>query len=318
VAKYSSSGAHLWSKRFGGSWADAGVALRIDGSDNVLLASTFQSLDANFGGVSLSAPSAYAFAVVKLRAADGSTAWAQCHGGTGTDVVQACALAVDRSGDVVVTGNFQSTVDLGGGSKSSIGGMDLFIAKYSGLDGHYLWGKTLGSIGPDNCLGVATDPSTGNIVVTGTASGVDFGSGQAAMGGIFIAAYDASGKYLWAITNGGTSEYGAAVAIDGSGNLVVTGRTVSGIYFGPGSQALPGAGAVCYWVVGFTISGNSAPACRWGKCSTVTAGAGTGVALSATGQVLVSGSYQQQTDVGGTIITTPSNSNGGFVVQYTK
>src|SRR5207249_1363876 len=55
VAKYSSAGVLMWAKRFGGTWDDIGVAVAVDGSDNIFLAARFQSQPADFGGVSLSA-----------------------------------------------------------------------------------------------------------------------------------------------------------------------------------------------------------------------------------------------------------------------
>ena len=49
VAKYSPSGAHIWSKRFGGTSTDYGYGVAIDGAGNVLSTGYFQN-SADFGG----------------------------------------------------------------------------------------------------------------------------------------------------------------------------------------------------------------------------------------------------------------------------
>src|SRR5262249_12900354 len=83
-------------------------------------------------------------------------------------------LTTDRSGNAVVAGYFQSTVDFGSGLLTSAGGMDCFIAKYN-PQGALLWAKRFGGPSHDEIRGVATD-SGGNIIVAGYFSGtMDFG-----------------------------------------------------------------------------------------------------------------------------------------------
>jgi len=71
-----------------------------------------------------------------------------------------------------------TAIDLGGGLQANAGGSDIFVAKYSGLDGSYRWSKTVGSGAWDYGNGVATDPNTGNVIITGTLGGpANFGGG---------------------------------------------------------------------------------------------------------------------------------------------
>src|SRR5258708_8667632 len=199
--------------------------MAIDSSDNLILAGNC-GYNANFGGVLLTPAGGGAgvdVALGKVAGAAGGTVWAKRCGGVNWDYVR--AVAVDRLGDIVVTGYFTSTTDLGGETLTGGGRYDIFLAKYSGADGAYRWGRTFGSTAGDFGYGVAVDPNTGNAVMTGLFSGsVDFGGGViSGSGGIYLAAYDPSGNYLLAQTAGAGSDFGAAGPIGDSGNMVVTG-----------------------------------------------------------------------------------------------
>src|SRR5262249_15332426 len=145
-------------------------------------------------------------------------------------------LAVDRSGNLLVTGSFGATMDLGGGSLRSVGSSDGFVAKFSGVDGSYIWAKTFGTAGPDIGNGVAVDPIIVNGIVGGTLGGAfNFGTGMTTSAGIFLAAYDALGNNLWGKTfntsiipaNGNDS--GNAVAVDANGNILLCGAVTASI-----------------------------------------------------------------------------------------
>src|SRR5437773_2021468 len=85
----------------------------------------------------------YDMALVKLTSA-GSTTWAKRWGGTDHDLPT--SIAIDRNGDLLVCGEFWGTTDVGGGSKTSIGGSDMFVAKYSSADGSCRWSRVMGGI----------------------------------------------------------------------------------------------------------------------------------------------------------------------------
>jgi hypothetical protein len=104
VAKYSPSGTLLWARAFGGAGIvyDYGNALAVDGSDNVFMLGRLQSANANFGnGITLSANGS-SLSLVKLSST-GTTLWAKVYG---TGAVVPKNLAINGSGDVVVTGQF--------------------------------------------------------------------------------------------------------------------------------------------------------------------------------------------------------------------
>src|SRR5207302_10189060 len=120
-------------------------------------------------------------------------------------------------------------------------------------------------VNDDNVNGIATDPNTGNVLVTGGYAGsVDFGSGTPVLSGsggaaatMFLAAYDNSGNYLWVKTWGGDipgiSDTGMALKVDTSGNLALTGYYNSWMDFNwDGLEEAAGGG---YFVSVFTIFG---------------------------------------------------------------
>src|SRR4030095_7425839 len=140
--------------------------------------------------------------------------WEQRYNGAENEdpsYLPAVAVAVDRSGNVVLTGApFSSESDT-----------DYYTAKYAAADGVLLWEKRYS--GPanreDSARAVAVD-GTGNVVVTGSS----ISSGRNA--DFYTAKYAAAnGALLWEKRYNGLyiGEGAKALALDGSGNVVVTG-----------------------------------------------------------------------------------------------
>jgi hypothetical protein len=175
LAKYSPAGTHLWSKRFGGTSQEAGNAVSIDSSNNILLTGYFYGT-VDFGGGPLSKPSAADVFLAKYTAA-GAHLWSQVFGGTiASDNAIANDVSVDGNGNVIIGGYFTGSADFGNGTVDSILAQDIFVAKYSAI-GEHLWSNQFGGVSNDQGLGVTVDGS-GNVVVTGFFNyDVDFGGG---------------------------------------------------------------------------------------------------------------------------------------------
>jgi hypothetical protein len=309
VLKYSSAGALLWAKQFGASSYDVGKGVAVDGSGNVLLTAIFTGT-VDFGSVRLSSSGGSAdLAVVKLSGSTGATTWAKGWGGSGYDTPS--TLALDGSGNVVVTGGAGGAINLGGGLTGNGGA---YIAKYSGVDGSYQWGKVL-AVSAGN--GIAVEASTGNVFVTGSFSGsADFGGGlmttpMGGNGGIYVAAYGPTGAYRWAKAYGASGDQGLAVKVDASGNLAVTGAAAGLIDFTGTGIYTSGQG---YFLANLTTAG----AYRWSKRATVASGYGSSAAFDSAGHLLVGGCFQGTVDFGGISATAVAGYTDGFVVQYTK
>ncbi|MBI1956110.1 MAG: SBBP repeat-containing protein, partial [Acidobacteria bacterium] len=176
AAKFSGTdGSHTWSKRFGSTSDDYGQGVAVDSSGKVAVTGFFIGT-VDFGGGGLTSAANTDIFVAKYSGTDGSYLWSKRFGSTSDDIGN--SVAVDSSGNVVVTGFFNGTVDFGGGGLTSAESNDIFVAKYSGAEGSHLWSKRFGSTSTDQGLGVAVD-SSDNVVVTGLFTGtVNFGGGN--------------------------------------------------------------------------------------------------------------------------------------------
>src|SRR5438093_282408 len=239
VAKFSPAGEHLWSRGFGDSFSNSGNGVAVDPSGNIAVTGAFSG-PADFGGGTLFSSGVDVF-LAKLSPTGGHV-WSR-HFGAALAVHAGNGVACDGSGNVLVTGSFENSIDLGGGWTRSFARKDMFVAKYSPA-GAYLWSKLAGGFYDDAGKAVAVDP-IGKVVVTGTfQAAVNFGTGSLISAGrsdIFVARYSADGVPLATQRFGGAdSDAGNGVAVDRSGRPVVTGSYRLGLDFG--GTVLGGAG----------------------------------------------------------------------------
>jgi hypothetical protein len=279
VVKISPAGNIVWLKRFGSTGNDLGYSVAVDANDNIVLAAAIQST-VDFGA-GLVNGSNYGVALVKLQSTNGSTIWSRAWGGSNYNFPN--AMAIDRSGDVVISGSLNGPTDIGGGTVNAAG---VYLAKYSGSDGSYRWAKTFGGT---QGYGVAADPATGNIVITGEVdASINLGGGLNTFSSpeAFMAGYDPSGNYLWQffIPPTGGSSSGGSVAIDTTGNLTLAGTATGWFDFGNGAYV----SARGSFLASYTLSGNSAPTYRWAQATT-NGGNGTAVSFDGAGHIITGG-----------------------------
>jgi len=200
--KYDPSGNQLWEKRYNGpgNYDDNARAIAVDGSGNVYV--TGQSY-----GSWISSSSDYATLKYDL---DGNQLWEKRYNGLANDYDETYAIAVDGSGNVYVTG-------YSGGSGTSL---DYATIKYDPA-GNQLWEKRYNGPGnsADWAYAIAVDGS-GNVYVTG----YSYGSGTSL--DYATIKYDPAGNQLWEKRYNGpgnSDDWTYAIAVDGSGNVYVTG-----------------------------------------------------------------------------------------------
>ena len=144
VAKYDgSTGRYLWARRFGSAGSDYGFAVATDAANNVFVTGQFTN-SVDFGTGPLISAGFNDVFLIKLSSA-GQPLWAKRFGGAASEAGR--AIAVSAQGVVCMAGDFDLQVDFGGGTLTSAGQGDAFIACYSASDGSYLWAKELGGSG---------------------------------------------------------------------------------------------------------------------------------------------------------------------------
>ena len=125
IAKLDPSGNWLWAVQAGGSRIDFGSDITLDGSGNAYVTGSFGSTAA-FGSVSLTASGSHDIFVAKLDPS-GNWLWTVQAGGNHSDI--SCGIALDGAGNACVAGNFYDNTNFGNHALTSIGYMDLFVAK---------------------------------------------------------------------------------------------------------------------------------------------------------------------------------------------
>jgi hypothetical protein len=242
---------------------------------------------------------------------DGSYRWDRVLGGPGQE--RANGVALDASGGVVVVGNFEDSLDLGGGTRTSSGGSDGFVASYA-ADGSYRWARTFGDSDSDSVIDVGVD-SDGNIIVTGRFHGtVDFGGGTRMSAGSsdgFVASYAADSTHRWARTFGNSdSDSASDVGVDSDGNITVTGRFHGTVDFGGGTRT--SAGSSDGFVASYAADGSH----RWDRTfADGGGGAARSVGVDAEGNVTVAGVFDGTVNFGD-VMRSSGGDSSDFLASY--
>jgi gliding motility-associated-like protein len=240
TVKYDPNGNVLWAKQPGpGGSVNNDVPYRIaaDAGGNVIITGNFQSPSITFGTTTLTNPmgtGATEIFIVKYNP-NGNVLWAKQQDANGSANELGAGVAADPSGNIIVSGWFNSpTVTFGTTTltnSQSPNSIDIFIVKYD-CNGNVLWARQqdAGGTSNDNAINVTTD-ARGNVIVTGYFEGADitFGTTTLTNAGVrdfFIVKYDPNGNVSLAKQQdaGGTgADVGQCVTTDASGNVIVAG-----------------------------------------------------------------------------------------------
>ncbi len=273
VTKLSPDGsAIVYSTYLGGSADDVGLGIALDGAGNVFVTGTtlssnypltsgaYQTANKGSGGQAIQPVfGTFAFLagdafVTKLDAAGAKLLYSTFLGGHGDDC--AFAIAVDGSGNAIIGGyTLSSDFPVSAAAQSAAHGRevqnqffnfgDAFVAKFDPSGANLIFSTYLGGSGDDQVSAIALD-GTGNIYLTGSTSSLDFpvtpGVFQKNLhvfsplpfyidflfGDAFMTKLSPAGAILISTYLGGSGdEVGHGIAVDGSGNILVTGNTAS-------------------------------------------------------------------------------------------
>ncbi|MGB4851061.1 MAG: SBBP repeat-containing protein, partial [Ignavibacteria bacterium] len=251
--KYNSSGDSVWVKRYNsnGNSVDAVSKMAVDGSGNVYVT-----------GYSAGSGTGYDYATIKYNSS-GVQQWVKIYNGPGNLSDYANSISVDNSGNVYVAGQ----------SRGSGTAEDYATIKYNS-SGDSVWVQRYNGTGnlSDGANSIAVDGS-GNVFVTGssTGSGTDFDYATLK--------YNSSGILQWLKRYNGpinSSDYANSIALDGSGNVYVTGQS-------------PGSGlSYDYTTIKYNSSGDSVWVKRYNGPANSTDNANS-IALDGSGNVFVTG-----------------------------
>ena len=207
--KYSSAGMPLWTNFYDGpgNSFDTANAVAVGTSNNVYVTG------GSYGGAG---GSTVDFATIKYSSA-GVPLWTNRYNGPGNGSDSGAALAVDTNDDVYVTG-----------SAANGGTLDFATIKYSSA-GMPLWTNLYGGPGGanDNPVAVKLDKSN-NVYVAGVSAGLGTGNDYATV------KYSSAGVPLWTNRFNGaanSTDQLTGAAVDGSGNVFVTGYSYSGVSY---------------------------------------------------------------------------------------
>jgi hypothetical protein len=136
VARFDSSGNAVWSKRYGDTAHQTGVAVASDGAGNVVVTGSFKGT-VNFGGADLvdSNNASNDLFVAKLKGAGGEHLWSARYGDAADQRAWGVTVSQDpfakSSGHAFVAGGYQGSMSFGGaaGTLTSTGQYDAYAVE---------------------------------------------------------------------------------------------------------------------------------------------------------------------------------------------
>jgi uncharacterized delta-60 repeat protein len=280
--KYNSAGQEQWVARYNGpgNSDDHANAIAVDGSGNVYVTGT----SGGGGGPD--------YATIKYNSA-GQEQWVARYNGPGLSTDEVYAIAVDGSGNVYVTGY----------SAGSGTGPDYATIKYN-PSGQQQWVARYDDPGnnDDYAKAISVD-SSGNVYVTG------FSVGSGTRFDYATIKYNSAGQEQWVARYNGpgnSDDWAYALALDGSGNVYVTGTS---------------GGGVSYWdyaTVKYNSAGQEQWVARYDGPGDYDDGAGA-IAVDSSGNVYVTGfSFGSNSDDDYATVKYNSAGQEQWVARYTS
>lgn len=312
VMRRDPSGKIVWVRTFGGPEKDVAWSIAVDDSGDVAIAGSFHKSWTFPGETTPVTANGEYDVVVQKYASDGKLLWHREFGGPKDD--HAFGVKFDKTGAVIVVGNYEGKVMPGPTPLESVGQRDVFVVKYDGA-GNTVWAKSFGGPGMDFAYSVASDP-TGRLFVVGSAEQTaDFGTGPTPGGpdtDLVVFALAPDGKAEWVRRYGDRSaQDGLVIAAAPDGGVAVGGQFAGTLEIG-GTRLTTTADKTDPFFARFDRDGNP----KW--LSTLASPEGSdatrGIAVDKDNNVVACGPFQKKATIEGR--SFESNGNGDlFVVK---
>jgi uncharacterized protein YvpB len=218
VACLDSDGHLVWNTFLGSGVTDNGSSIATDSSGRVLVTGMSNAT----WGAPVNGHSGLEDVFVACLDSDGHLIW-NTFQGSGS-LVWGYGIACDGSDRILVTG--RSTNSWGAPVNGHSGAWDAFVACLDS-DGYLIWNTFLGCGLSDEGYGIVSD-SPGRILVAGQSYDT-WGAPVRIHSGAwdaFVACLDSDGYLVWnTFLGSGATDYGRAIALDGSGRVLVAGSS---------------------------------------------------------------------------------------------
>jgi gliding motility-associated-like protein len=296
IAKYDSNGALVWVRSAGGSGSDIGNGIAVDASGNVAVTGEFAG-SASFGGQTLASMNGSVDIFTTRLDANGNFLWARKGSAPGID--RGIDLGFDGAGNIYVTGQFSDTITFDNTHTNNLNNA-IFVVKYSAT-GAEQWFRKIGAGSMNVVSGIAVDAASGSAYLTGDFTGnvIFFGTPNTSLNDpyvnrIFLAKYNSSGTLQWAEADGSDSELTSRnLTLDASGNPYVVGTFKCRLNAYADQYGQGTFNSVGYWDV-FVSKFNPSGAWQWSRSfGGRQDDLGAGIAVNASGQAHVAGSFLQ-------------------------
>lgn len=320
VAKFDPDGNHIWSQNYGSEfyYAEA-MGVAVNDLGHIIVTGEFRDT-IDFGGGPLTAVGWSNIFVVEFDPI-GNHIWSQRYGNLAG---QGNSISIDQFGNVLLSGQYSSSVDFGCGQLE--GANDIFITKLDS-DSACIWSNSCEhSMDGFVYYDWLTTDNSGNVMITGYFEDTsDFGGGPLTSAGgfdIYIAKFDTNGNHLWSDRFGNNGDDGAhSIATDMLDNVIVTGSFYYyDIDFGGGN--LINAGRDDVFLVKFDPNGNH----LWSKSyGDSLYSSGRCVATDEANNIITAGDFYGRINLGGdTFLNTGDcdmyiaklDSNGNHIWSY--
>lgn len=319
LAQFDGDGNCLWSNSFG-DVANPQVVTSISMNDigEIAISGWFYG-SLNFGGGVLPGDTMKSNAFIAVFNQMGQHMWSRSIGNTADD--RGSGIAINSAGEVLATGYFAGSMDVGGKMLTSVfNTTDVYLIRYQN-NGTALWAKSFGDAAIQyEPLLAENNKST--CVLAGKLNGsIDFGGGlltaspDPAIENIFIAAFNQQGAHLWSHSFAHTipnESFGITdVAIDDNDNTTIIGSFSKSIQFitNPNTQNLSAAGQTDIFVAHFDPTGILLWANAYGNTDFETPHA---LDVTPDGSLLLTGAFRNTIEFNGH--TLPSTGNESIFI----